>query len=684
VKRRVGFLVLVTSAILIGFALEASLGAAAGASGLSRIAGTASPAASNANDPLVGPVAPGAVIDFEVQLKPSSAAAAFATAVSTPGNPAYGKFLTPAQWEQRFSPTAGQVAQVSAFLRTSGFHVLGVSPDRMAIDASGTAAQVEQAFATSMAYYKVGGTTLRLENRDLSVPANLAGIVVGATGLSQIRARPASTTDNPVASPSATPSVASPAPPPPGFRVAPPCGSYYGQKIDTTLPPFGNGYPWPDPWSVCGYTPSQFRSAYSLNGTNDGSGVTVAITDAYTSPTLLADAQKFASLNDPAHPLLSSQFSELTPSSYTFGDLCGASGWYGEQSLDVEAVHGTAPGAHILYVGAKSCFLDLFAAVRKVIDGHLADVITNSWGDNGGDLLDSASVRNAFDNVLMMAAGEGISVLFSSGDNGDEFSTLGAVVTDYPAISPWATAAGGTTLKIGAAGQRTGENGWSTARSFLCTSTYVALGGCTDAQLGTWGPVGLHGGSGGGTSYVYPQPGYQSGVVPASLATQNGPQPMRVIPDLSMEADPSTGMLVGETQTFPNGVFYDQYRIGGTSVASPLMAGVIARADQSAGHSLGFLNPKLYLLNGNASAIYDVLPAGKQDMSRADFVNSIDSSQGFLFTNRIIDYEGTEQFCTDNGTCYTRDVALHTAPGYDNMTGLGTPGTNFVQTLSAP
>ena len=82
-------------------------------------------------------------------------------------------------------------------------------------------------------------------------------------------------------------------------------------------------------------------------------------------------------------------------------------------------------------------------------------------------------------------------------------------------------------------------------------------------------------------------------MVPTSLSESAlPPTPMRVEPDISMEADPATGMLVGETQTFPNGVFYDQYRIGGTSVASPLLAGVIARADQTAGHALGFLNPR--------------------------------------------------------------------------------------------
>ena len=697
-RRPTRFGVALTSTVVLAFAVNASPGAAAGQTAMHRIDGTASPAASESTDPLVGAVPAGSAVDFEVQLKVPNLAAAqgFATAVSTPGDAAYGKFLTAAQWEQRYSPTAGEAAEVTAFLRNSGFKVLDVSADRMAIDASGTAAQVEHAFSTSLGYYEVGGTKLRLANRDLSVPAGLAGIVSGATGISQTLAQPADTTDNPVPNTQANPVASSgssaangPSPfdPPAGFRAAPPCGKYYGQEVDTSLPAYGHGYPSPDPWAVCGYAPPQFRSAYNLNQADDGSGVTVAITDAYAAPTLLADAQKYASINDPSHPLLSSQFSELLPSSYNDGDLCGGNGWYGEQTLDTEAVHATAPGAHILYVGAENCEGELFGAVRTIVDGHLANIITNSWLDLGGDVLDDPSVRGSFDNVLIMAAGTGISVLYSSGDNGDDFTALGAVVGNYPAISPWATAVGGTTLQIGANGQRTGEFGWSTARSFLCTKTYLELGGCTDSQLGTWGPIdlALDGGSGGGTSHVYPQPAYQAGVVPLSLSEDDRAEPMRVYPDISMDADPATGMLVGETQTFPNGVYYDQYRIGGTSVASPLLAGVVARADETAGHALGFLNPKLYSLYGNSSALDDVLPAGKQDMSRADFVNSVDASQGFLYSSRIIDYEGQEQFCADGANqCATRDVALNTAPGFDNMTGLGAPGNDFVQTLSAP
>ena len=365
----------VAAAVAAAFAMNASAALAAKPSAAVRIAGTVSPAAKFTAR--VASVAPSSTIDFEVELRLAPDAHAFATAVSTPGNALYRKFLTPGQWEQRFSPSARDVARVVAFLRHAGFKIDGVSADRTAIQASGSAARVEHAFSTSLSIHNVEGRHVRLADRALSLPASIAQVVLGITGVSQSLAHPDNTVDNP----GSGRSVAGNYPQPPGFRVAQPCASYYDQKADTTFPPY-DGYPYPAPWAVCGYTPPQFRSAYSIPSGLDGSGVTVAVVDAYASSTLLSDAQKFASINDPGHPLADSQFSELLPSSFNQGDLCGASGWFGEQSLDVEAVHGMAPGAHILYAGGRNCGEgDLNSVVRAIVDGHLANVVTNSYGE---------------------------------------------------------------------------------------------------------------------------------------------------------------------------------------------------------------------------------------------------------------------------------------------------------------
>jgi subtilase family serine protease len=653
-----------------------------------RLAGS-SPRAARTT-PSKGAVASGTQINFSVvlALPDAKGAAAFAQAVSTPGNAQYDQFLTPSQWEQRFSPSERAVDDVSSFLTSNGISVTGVQGDRMAVYAAGTAAQVEQAFGTSLSYHEVLGRSLRIADSDLSVPASLADEIAGVSGVSETLAHVDSTVDAPPSKHVQSPGNSIPQPA--GFRVATPCAGYFGQIFDTTLPAYGNGYRSNPPWAVCGYAPPQFRSAYGLTGPDNGAGTTVAIVDAYASPTLQQDAQHFATLNDPSNPLGNKQFSQDVAHPFLDANLCGASGWFGEQTLDVEAVHATAPGANILFEGARSCNTpDLNAALARIVDHHQAEVATNSYGDNGGDLVDTPADRASTDDILIMAAGTGVSVLFSSGDSGDEFVNFGQSIPDYPASSPWATSVGGTTTEIGADGSLTGETGWSTARSFLCNDTFSAAGGCDPSQLGTWLPIdlSLDGGSGGGTSYVYPQPAYQAGVVPASLSEANAAaigssQPMRVEPDIAAEADPATGMLVGETQTFPNGVFYDQYRIGGTSVSSPLTAGIVARAVETAGHPLGLLNPKLYSMYGSPGAFNDVRAVRKTDMSRADFANSLDSSQGFFYTTRIVDYQGTEQFCDQSGNCTTQNVSIAPAPGYDNMTGLGSPGSSFVSQLA--
>src|SRR5436305_1989384 len=184
-----------------------------------------------ANAPRLGSVANNSRIAFQVDLKlrDQQGAEAFAQAVATPGNASYGGYLTAAQWVARFSPSVSAVKSVSSVLKSSGFTVGHASADRMEVPASGTAQQVERAFATSLGYFKVRGHKVRLAERDLSVPSDIAGVVAGVSGVNQSLARPESTTGASRADsgPSATP--ATHIPQPAGFRVAPPCGSYYGE-----------------------------------------------------------------------------------------------------------------------------------------------------------------------------------------------------------------------------------------------------------------------------------------------------------------------------------------------------------------------------------------------------------------------------------------------------------------------
>jgi subtilase family serine protease len=624
-------------------------------------------------------------------LRNAAAADALVTAVSTPGSAQYRHFVTQAQWIARFAPTSAAVASAESWLRAQGFKVGAVPADRLFIPASGSAAQVESAFGTTLSTYKVNGLSVRLANTSLSIPASIAGVVAGVVGVNQSVA----TNDLSAGATATTASKAGSAsqgPPPPAvFKNPEPCGTSFGSKIDTTdnaslYTPFTS----PQPYDICGYKPAQLEGAYGLSSSiasgDNGHGVTIAIVDAYDSPTLLADAQEYFSNNDPSIPLSKSQFTNIQPKSVGNEAECGASGWYDEQSLDVEAEHTMAPGAHIVFVGAVDCLDNsLLAAVNTAITSG-ASVVSDSWGDTMGDLLTDAATKAAFDSAFKMADSTGVSVLFSSGDDGDNFADFGLTVPDYPPTSPYVTAVGGTSLEI-KGDTRTAEYGWSTAKQILCEPTTTNCGSAT-TPLGT---LNWQAGGGAGTSYTYLQPAYQANVVPTALSLKNealfGPTPLRVIPDISMDADASTGMLIGLTQTFPNGtVKYSQFKEGGTSLASPLLAGVIADADQAAGGSIGFLNPTLYHVSlHHADAFNDIVPAANPDSTaviRVDFANTVNASDGYVVSLRAIDYQGVETYCDGSGNCASRDVTVNTAPGFDGMTGIGSVGPDFIDRMA--
>jgi subtilase family serine protease len=117
------------------------------------------------------------------------------------------------------------------------------------------------------------------------------------------------------------------------------------------------------------------------------------------------------------------------------------------------------------------------------------------------------------------------------------------------------------------------ETGWGTS-NYSCDKTTLA---CTR--------TGWLYGAGGGVSQIFAEPSYQKD---AGLSFSG-----RAIPDVAALADPQTGLLVGETQTFPDGTYYDEYRIGGTSLASPIFAGLMALADQAAGTPARLREPGL-------------------------------------------------------------------------------------------
>src|SRR5262249_11644455 len=391
------------------------------------------------------------------------------------------------------------------------------------------------------------------------------------------------------------------------------------------------------------------------------SGQTVAIIDAYASPTTRADANEYASRHGlPA--LAGSQFRQIVPPG-VFGrpqnPAQDPQGWYGEETLDVEAVHAMAPGADILYVGSPNNYQDIDAALNHIVDKRLATLVSNSYGF-AGEALPPGYIK-PYNDTFIQAAATGIGVYFSSGDSGDEtFGVPGARPTpDWPASSPWVTAVGGTSLAVGAADNYLFETGWQTSTSRLTAGAWTPT------------PPGMYQfGGGGGTSRLFPQPAYQAGVVPDSMSRTYGGAPMRVVPDIGALGDPNTGMLIGQTQTFLDGsTRYSEYRTGGTSLSCPLTAGMMALVQQRAGNPPGFMNPTIYAPAGSAAYHAVVPPAGRLAVVRSNFVNSVDATNGYAYLLRSLSFDDP--------------LTIHTVPGYDNVTGVGTPdGAAFLTALS--
>lgn len=455
-----------------------------------------------------------------------------------------------------------------------------------------------------------------------------------------------------------------------------PCSAYFGQITASTYPSAFGTHP---PFAVCGYTPAQLRSAYDTDAAT-GRGVTIAVLDAYGSPTILADANEYAARHgDP--PFIAGQYTEkVEPKAWTLQQLCGAVGsWAAEQTLDVEAVHALAPGAHIAYYGANSCQdSDLLSALTDVVAHHSADVVTASWGGPvstiGGDM--SADVIQRYDRLFQVAALEGISVDFPAGDCGVNAPTSrcgGASgsgstqpQTSFPAADPWVTAVGGTSIEVGHDGSIRRQTAWGTRAWELSGAQWRSLG---------W----IYGG-GGGASAQFAEPWYQACQVPATLA---GTLPTgapattsrRTVPDVALDADPFTGMLIGQTRPLPNsnksgesgapdvGMGYTESAVGGTSLASPLFAALEADAIQfGGGFPLGFVNPTLYA------------------RARTSLLTDVDAAPQYLPPGSQVfpPIPGKSAILVGLGD----DGPLLAAPGYDTATGLGTPSEDFAVRLA--
>jgi subtilase family serine protease len=566
----------------------------------------------------------------------ASGLAAYARAVSDPHSASYGKYLSARQAQARFGATKAQVAAVKSWLTSAGLEVTAVTRHYVAV--SGDVAAAEKAFGTQLHNYAKGSRTYRAPAAQATVPDSVRGAVLTVTGLDNAPHKASHHDQLP--------------PPETVFRNAPPFSTYYGSNPATTLP---QAYGHTVPYAVQGYTGKQLRAAYGA-GTYTGRGVRIAITDAYASPTIAYDAATYAAKHGDAR-WRTGQLHQVLPKNYTRTEACGAAGWYGEETLDVEAVHAVAPAADVTYVGAASCYDDdLLDSLSKIVDNHLADIVSNSWGDIEAN--QTPDLAAAYDQVFQFGAVEGIGFYFSSGDNGDEVANTGTKQVDTPANSAWVTAVGGTSLAVGKNNTYLWETGWGTEKAVLSA----------DGKSWTGFPGSFTSGAGGGTSRTVAEPYYQKGVVPDALARAYNATGNRVVPDIAAIADPNTGFKVGQTQTMPDGrtQAYDEYRIGGTSLAAPVIAAVQALAQEArGGKPIGFANPAIYARYGS-KVYHDVTddPTGYGlAVARVDYVNGYDATGGLATSVRSLG----------------KDSSLKAVKGYDDVTGVGTPANGYVE-----
>jgi subtilase family serine protease len=616
-------------------------------------------------------------------------------AQATPGNSKYGTYLTPDQFRQQFAPDAADVAKVQRALRKMGFVIENTPKSGLFVEASGTVAQVKTSFGVTQDLYSYKGKVLRANAETPRLPAEIAGIVSYVAGLddtAMLRQPNHISLRTHLASNSA---AAPDAPPPPqGGINSPVCSKYWGDhKAKLSTAP--GLYPQTLPWLICGYDPQQLRAAYGADRVNeDGSGVRVAIVDLYASPTIMHDANRYSAAHG-LPKLTYLNFAQMIPPGLLdvpASDPCGPQGWYEEETLDVESVHSMAPGAFILF-GGITCTDPGNAALYNIIDNRLADIVTNSYGFNGEQL--PADFINAENQFFMQAAAEGMSVLFSSGDDGDVAAANGIASGSWEATSPYVTGVGGTSLALLNAEGDKKEWGWGTYRAYLADAL-VAADGKTIATSGVTLPFAFYSGSGGGPSLVMLAPDYQSNV-PYSMSgfttlADGTPVPLeaphRVTPDISMVGDPYTGFVYGETYAITGDPILDagckplsatneycEESIGGTSLSSPLFAGVLALVNQArfSHHksAVGFVNPSLYAFKTGSLDDDSEAPIIKVKKPSSPTA-VLRGYQGDPTRVRVVTINSTPN--ADNSAIIEgTDTSYLTMPGYDEITGLGTP-----------
>jgi subtilase family serine protease len=618
-----------------------------------------------------------------------------------PGSPTFHHFLTREEYRSKFAPTAAEAAQVRAYLAAHHFVVTSVEKYNHYVVAQGRVGDAQNAFGVQLSRVSTRGEVHRVSSGAAKVPGTVGALIQSVHGLADFAPRPTlarqfnpetgkAVSAGPLGATDLKASVAAATTCLNGVQTvhfttdggvpkATYSGNRYGDDTNFTCP---------------GYTPKEVQTAYGLNGVYskgwDGTGQTIVIVDAYGSDTIRKDANIFSSIYG-LPELTGSNFKIYYPGgkvSCAASKNCGT--WNTETSLDVEWAHAVAPGANIaLVVAPDPSSLDIaeFWAIEnpEVItnyaNGDLGYQISNSWA--GFEILDvifnGQSVLKTEYAMTELAASLGISTNFASGDWGDNVQLIlddfGITVPPsvvMPASAPYATGIGGTSLFLNSNNSIQFQTGWGNNETRL---SYPDPNPPYDPPL----HLGFVFGAGGGTSAIWPKPAYQK-----SLGGSN-----RKVPDISYIADPYTGVNVIISI---KGTTYLEV-IGGTSLATPVFSGVWAITNQAAGSKapLGQAAPLLYSLP--SGAITDILAVDNGNDVQGKIFNPpapvlVETARKLAaplqntteFLSALYHGSSTRWYDLTFGT----DSSLVTRPGWDNVTGLGTPnGLSFVNAVVA-
>jgi subtilase family serine protease len=518
----------------------------------------------------------------------------------TPYSLHYRDFLSLRQFVRRYAPPMRQIRRTERYLESYGLTVDKLFDNHLAITVTGPSSAFELAFQTQMENYKETRPQHHPHRRwhfhrprhQPHMPKLLRDNgVIAMVGLSnEYQFRPMHTSTANLAKATK-------------IKVVPSANT-----IATNAP--GQ------------YTVGDVANQYNINplyaeGTT-GSGMTIGIaTYAGFKP---ADAYTYWDLIQ-----LNYKPDRISQIHVDGGAPFGAGAGSGETSLDVEQSGGLAPFADMVVYDAPNSNMGGIDMFYQVVSDNKVDTLSYSWGLpeifyypdlNGG--VDHTDIMQALNQAFMEAAAQGISLFASSGDEGayDTNRSLPApafstpLTVDWPASSPFMTAAGGTTDPVSLSGQCganpypitvTDERAWSW--DYL-SGFYQTCYGLSPVQAGIFAS-----GAGGGVSVYWHRPWYQYGVrgVRRSQSdqslmdlTQSPPVDYldlrsgfagRNVPDISMNADPFTGYLVYSSA---DGGLISGY--GGTSFVAPQLNGITALIGQRSGSRIGLLAPQLYSL----------------------------------------------------------------------------------------